>query len=506
MKSKQLKAQKGSRGLKLPLKGIVGVLLMLFFAIYTATKFPYTYMAMEGDGFWALTKDFWQLKLAALPAVTSWLADFLIQFYDLPYLAAGIEAAVLGTIGLLAYLALSNFKGDPSGKKASPQGDWVMVTIPWLAFIPPVLLGFFCTFCLSFQLQCLFFFGLLEIFLIIPNSKGKFLFSLACVPVGFLLLRTPMLGLLLLIQYFLIHITDKYSIIWNCPLILFSVTPLVYSQRVAFIPSDQSYTEWGLNYFAPLTSKYNRDGEYIKKMVCLSNEQRWEDLLYKEHIKSDALRGNSIALRYALLAESALGTMPENLLAYPIRDENKFLYPHETNYVALQFNRLFYLNLGVYDEAFHHAEEYGLMMPNGICFSSLRQMVDYSIEEGEWEIADKFLRILSKSSCHKKFIKERRETMEAAKKTFKKDIQLRADNFVGGYPLPVEMLRLARYYQDESQRKKMTDYAICSYMLRGDASSFMIAIKAFDIYKDKELPKAYREFLDAISASSKQFQ
>jgi hypothetical protein len=42
----------------------------------------------------------------------------------------------------------------------------------------------------------------------------------------------------------------------------------------------------------------------------------------------------------------------------------------------------------------------------------------------------------------------------------------------------------------------MLDYAICSYILRGDVKSFMIATKAFGIYKDTELPKAYKEFLE----------
>jgi len=479
--------------------------LMLLFAIYTATKFPYTYITMEGDDFWVPTKDFWQLKLGMLPALTNWLADFLMQFYRSPFVAATIEALVLGATGLLAYLALSNFKGDTSGKrkKASPKGDWVVTALPWLGLIPPILLGYYCTFNLSAQLQCLFFFALLEGFLIIPNSKAKLIFSIACVPIGFLLMRTPMLGLLLVIQYFLIYITDKYAIIWNCPLILLAATPPVYSQQVAFIPFGHRYLDWGIQPVS-LTSKYNQNGEYIKTMVCLSNEGRWEDLLYKARVKKDAKLGKEVSLRYALLAESALSTLPENLLDYPIRDENQFLFPHQSEYVASQFNRLFYLNLGVYDEAFHHAEEYGFIQTNGNCFSSLRQMVDYTIEEGDWEIADKYLQILAKTSCHKTFVKERRAKLEEAKKTFNKDIQLRADNFVGGYPLPIEMLRLARYYQDESQRKKMLDYAICSYILRGDANSFMIASQAFDIYKDKELPKAYKEFFDAISASNKQ--
>jgi hypothetical protein len=69
---------------------------------------------------------------------------------------------------------------------------------------------------------------------------------------------------------------------------------------------------------------------------------------------------------------------------------------------------------------------------------------------------------------------------------------------VGGYSFPVEMLRLARYYKDSPNKKKMLDYAICSYIMRGDYNSFMIAINAFDIYKDKELPKAYKIFKDRI--------
>ncbi len=42
----------------------------------------------------------------------------------------------------------------------------------------------------------------------------------------------------------------------------------------------------------------------------------------------------------------------------------------------------------------------------------------------------------------------------------------------------------------------MVDYAICSYLLRNDKERFIIATKAFDVYKDKELPRAYREYLN----------
>lgn len=461
------------------------VVLMLFFAIYTSTHFPYTYITMEGDNFWVLTWDFWRLKLATPPAVTMWIADYLMQFYSYVAVAACIHALVLGLVVVLAHATLKKVTND--------------VRFYWLALLPSLMLGFYCTFCLPFQLQWVFLLVLILVFQFIRSFSGRILFSLFCVPVGFLLLMTPMLMVLLVVQATLAFKSygAKKCVYWLLPMLLLGVTPRMYSQQVAFIPFDQRYTVWG-SYFDPLTSVYNRDGEYIKKCVCMANEGRWADLLYKEHIKSDAQRGNGVALRYALLAESALGTLPENLIEYPISDEALFFYPHVTNRISLQLNRLFYLNLGVFDEAFHHAQEYSLLMPNGNSFSSLRQMIDYSIAEGEWEIADKFLMVLSKSSCHDNFIKERRLMMEKAKKGFNRQIPLRADNFVGGYSFPVEMLRLARYYQDASQRKKMLNYAICAYMFRGDINSFMIAIKGFDVYKDRELPRAYAMFLESF--------
>ena len=457
------------------------VALMLLFAIYTATKFPYTYITMEGDDFWLPTQDFWQLKLATLPAVAQWLADFLMQFYGSPFVAASVGAFVLGAIGLLAKRTLS-----------------------WLALLPPVVLGFFCTFSLSFQLQWLFFFLLLKPFFI-KGFKGRLLWSLLCIPMSFFLMRTPLLALLVVVQAALAFkdFGAKKCACWLAPLALLGVAPLVYSQQIAFIPFEERYTAFG-TYFDPLTSHYNSDGEYVKKLVCLANEERWEDILYKEHIKGDACRGNSVALRYALLAESALGTLPENLFDYPIREENQFYYQHETEYVASQFNRLFYLNLGIYDEAYHHAQEYGLLQSGGNCFASLRQMADYSIEEGDFETAEKLLEVLSKSCCHKTFVEERRKKLSIRKSSNRqiKSVPLRADNFVGGFPLPIEMLRLARYYGSCPQQKKMLDYAICSYMLRGDTERFLIATKAFDIYKNRELPKTYREFIERYASTA----
>ena len=102
------------------------VALMLFYAIYTVTKFPYTYITMEGDDFWVQTWGFWQLKLATLPAFTSWISDFLMQFYRSPYIGAAIQTLVLGLIGVFAHRVLRLFFKDKG-------------FLAWLGLLPPTL-------------------------------------------------------------------------------------------------------------------------------------------------------------------------------------------------------------------------------------------------------------------------------------------------------------------------------------------------------------------------------
>lgn len=459
---------------------IATLVLALAFGFYTANTFPSTYRFMEGDGFWAFTRDFWQLKLAMAPALTGWITDFLIQFYSNPWVGASISAAVLALVALLCGHLLCHL--FPRWEKLS-----------WLGLLPAFFLGFYVTFHLNMHLQVLFLLLFLLSYISLPDSRLRLAASFVLLPLAYFFMVMPLIGFLLL-SFMLMESLLFGTRSWRWQVAGWAILwllPIVYSQQVAFIPFQERYTHLG-SYIDPLTSTTNRKLEEGRTYILLANEGRWSDLLYKAHARKNAQMGDALALRFALLAESELGTLPDNILDYPIREESQFYFPHIREYFPMQFNRLFYLSLGVNDEAFHHAEEYYLQQRNGICFQSLRQMVDYSIAEGEWEVAEKYLALLQRSTCHKVFVQERREQMTLARGHVRKPVKLRADNFVGGYPLPVEMLRLERYYKDSPHRKKMVDYAICSYLLRGDMTSFRIALNAFEFYKSGNLPRGYQ--------------
>lgn len=459
-------------------------LLSALFALFTASHFPYTYRSMEADGLWLLTHDFWMQKLATPPSLTLWLTDYLLQWFGTPCLAAVCHATVLFLLTIFAHIWLLRL--FPIRK-----------AIGWIALLPGAIIVGYCTLEFHMFLETMFLFALLVAHTFIRHTRLRLLFTLLMLPIGYTLMSMPLLGMMLagMITAEWKHFKTRnwlYSMITGYAILY--LLPIVYSATVAFVPFERRYTCFN-SYFQPINSKAVKDLERMRSYITLANEGKWSELLYTHHCKDEAQRGDAIALRFALLAESELGSLPENLPYYPISEEEQFYFPHIREYMTTQFNRLFYEHLGVYDEAFHQSQEFGLLQFNGICFSSLRQMTEYSIREGEWEVADKYLKILEKSSCHAKFIAEKRQEMAQAKKTFKRSIPLRADNFVGGYPLPYEMLRLCRYYKGGPYGKKMLDYTLCSFLLRGDKHSFLQIYKWHGYYTDKNLPETYKTFL-----------
>ena len=460
----------------------ITLLAAIAFAVCTATLFPNTYRSMEEDNLWLMTMEYWNIKLAMAPAITNWLSDLLLQYYHTPGTAASIQALLLVAVSLLAERWTTRIIGSHD-------------LLYWLGLLPAFVLGYCYTFDTCIIMQAIFFFAILLAYSSIQKVRARVIFGYVMAVTGYMLMSMPVLAVMVVVMM----LEERFAFhtyIWRVQLpaiaILYFI-PIVYSAQVAFIPFDERYTYTGAH-FIPLTNGTNRYGERIRSYIHLAEDGRWTELLNKAHCRTEAYKGDPVALRFALLAECALGSMPENLLDYPIRDESQFFFPHEREYVTLQFNRLFYHNLGVCDESFHHTQEYGLQQKNGCCFLSLRHMAEYSIAEGEWEMAEKFLTILGKSLTHKTYISEKRKEMAEAKKRRQAmpPIPLRADNFVGGYSVPQEMLRLARHYTDPGQRKKMVDYAICSYLLRGDMTSFSIAVRTSGLYNAQNLPRAYR--------------
>lgn len=309
---------------------------------------------------------------------------------------------------------------------------------------------------------------------------------------GALLMCLPMAGVGLLASLVLKWMKKSRWI--PCTLVL----PLVLAY--VFPPKANSQLD---RYY--LFSKVMNDDERVTGYIHLADEKQWQALL--DELRQDGNLDTPLGLRYALLAESAMGQLPEMLFNYPVRSAEDFLFRGAREAFADQFNRQFYDNLGVYDEAFHQAMEYGLLQKEGCCMSSLRQLIDYSLAEGDWQVAEKYLTILGKACCNGSFIEERRDRLDEVKRWEERAVAeddstmlrpLRGDNFVGLYPLRSEMVRLAYYGVGDQQ--KTVDYLLCIALVEKNLDLFYKILNQFPNYQGRSLPGAYQQAFDILQS------
>ncbi|MGN1235986.1 MAG: DUF6057 family protein, partial [Bacteroidaceae bacterium] len=232
-----------------------------------------------------------------------------------------------------------------------------------------------------------------------------------------------------------------------------------------------------------------RLSEDVYRRTALAEKSRWAELL--DDVKQKGTITNNIDLQFALLAEARLGTLPETLFSYPINSPELFCPRFDGKPFATDFCRIFYRELGVYDEAFHQSFEYGMKISptSGMCLSSLRHMVEYSVMSGDKVAARKYLALLKETSCHNDFIASWTQKMNELQVTpCSAD---RSNNFIKAFHFNSEMAHLLDFDKDN---KAVLDYLLCGLLLTKQLELFKTVLSDYaSVYHGKSLPKAYAE-------------
>ena len=163
---------------------------------------------------------------------------------------------------------------------------------------------------------------------------------------------------------------------------------LAVALALAYLYPPSAEYEWGED---KLFNQKLHQQEQLHRYTRMAASRLWNEL--QRTIRRDGTATSKLGMQYMLLAESANGTLAENLFAYPINETEDFLSRGLSTIVACEFNRLFYDNIGVWDECFHQAQEYSMSLPR-FSLHSLSHMIDYSIKEAEWAVAEKLLTVL----------------------------------------------------------------------------------------------------------------
>lgn len=507
------------------------ILLSVFSIIFFSTMFvwfPYTLQTMEGEDLFFLTKDFIVNVLKRNQGVTILLQDFLCQFFSVKWLGALVYTFVVSLSIWLLYQTLKKFQ---------------KTCFDWAAFIPAPIIVFFSFPFFDFSLCFLFFCSFLYTYTIINSTKvrGCYQTLLAFTSFAFMPWYISVILFVSFVCYETFCSKSKNLIIISIlSLLICLYIPRLWSDFIDFIPFDErpflgindtmtvkiiaSYLLVIILCVSPLPPKQNKYVSYIiaplltfafailmtsdkdmsfaertNKISIMADNKDWygilEEIPYEDAVKSDVL------LKYRLLALNATGYMSESLFSYPVNSPETFLFRHNQRPFYTNFNRQFYDNIGIWDEAFHQAFEYGVTQRENDCFRALRFKTDYALNSGDLGVAQFYINLLSKSCCNGVFVESRNIRLEKLKKEMNSGkIKLppyRSDTFVGAYPMPSEMFRL---FERNPQSKKLLDYVLCSLLLNKEVEKFGIILAHFNLYKGQKLPRSYAEALAALAS------
>lgn len=494
----------------------VGIVCMLSLVFPALTKM------LEGNDFFLMTWDYFLLKLNQGAGINGWLTDYILQYFKWPLLAGVIYAILAAILIISASLLLKQIKQNDMLEGA------VLPLVALLALFP---------FCINLLLEgCVFYLAFL-VYIKLGTAWKRICFCFLYVIVGMFMVSVPLLGLNVAVMVIWEYIHTRkiwlLGVFVGCMGLIYAIVQLL-NAYVGFIPFEMRYFHtnavngaWNeclylLIFLLPFLSllmpeirrrRYNmlcsaiaallivgsllysvsnpalNYNERCYKYVLLTENKAWEEL--RHLLESDDKSDSSVKQKFALLMESVQGTLPERLFDYKINTPEDFLFRFDRNTFSCLFNALFYENAAIYDEAFHQFFEYSMQMLNGNCFMAMRHMIQYSIQEGDLSVAEKYLDVLAKSSCHSDFIQSCRSQVDMQKKhKTKSAVALRGDNFVGCYPFNSEMVRQLQEYP---QNKIYLDYLLCGLLLQKNLVHFKVILEGFPLYKNTELPKAYAE-------------
>ncbi len=525
--------------------GLISAVIVFIFASLSLSLYPHTQSMMEKLDFFVATGDFFAVKLSEYPGVNSLLQSWILQFFHTSAVGTAVEAAMLSAVVILSSLMPLVWFKSANSRLKSCSGPLIL-----LSAIPALGLLLFFTHKVGLYIEALWFYVALCLVGLTVRRRSSVLYFVVVAAVGllsFFLLSFPVTILLMVSLLLLVLVRDKSvcavsqgkTVVTYCklatPLFLVAVIALLVkwsSESLGFIPLEKRW--WYVPgadgkilpvlllllaplvlMFIPRVKKAWRQlvvevlccvvvGWVCYRSIASDDESHTTETVYSyldyaedgdwltllDEIRSEADYTNMFYIQCAMLAEAKLGTLPDNLFSYPINNPEQFCPRFDNKPYAADFCRIFYRELGIYDEAFHQAFEYGMKVTpeSGFCFSSLRHMTEYAVKKGDCKLAEKYLSLLNGSSCHSDFIAQQRDLLKGSSPA--KD-SLRSDDFIRASLFNSEMAHQLDY---NSKNRMVSDYLLCGLLLTKNLEIFKtILIDLADNYKDAMLPRAYAE-------------
>lgn len=212
----------------------------------------------------------------------------------------------------------------------------------------------------------------------------------------------------------------------------------------------------------------------------------------------------SLHLRYALLAESELGTLADNLFFYPVTSTTDLYFWRNNDEEPSFFNGLFYKNIGVADEYMHQIFEMGVQSHASMSARTIRHLTEAALMQEDRILARKYLDIAKESQKDLDWTRRTVRLLEELEAgTASRDtIPERSAFFIGSYKPKTEFAYIAL---DDTTNIKRINLMLCSFLLEKDLDRFRQGLSMYHKAFQNRLPNAYTEACLLISMADRNY-
>ena len=397
--------------------------------------FPYYLRWIEGISFFSTLPDFTMVHFHLPWDLFRYCGAFLMQFYAYPAAGAAIQAAFPVLCSLCIVLMIKRLFKDPEG-------------LGWAAFIPLPIFVYILADDMHLDRSCILLTCLagaaLAIYLLSLVIKGRIQAPK--------FLQVKWLGLAL---------------------------PLVAA---------------GVSLYLLYDGAVDRDYEEIGRLEYYGEQGKWAKIL-EEVTPRDAAR-NELKRKYALLALSETGKLAESALRYGLSGPEDFIFTDPKTIMTFNFNMLFYRSAGMVNPIVRMAYQQETLSHTGMNFFAARILADAYLDVKDYGMAKKYIDILSHSTCHRKWVKERMPELEAIRNAVPEYNQT-GERF-SMQTLEADMWAMVTRHPEN---RRYADYYLCGALAEKDGNRFYEAFRVIApaLYPDGSgIPRLYQEALCPI--------
>lgn len=416
---------------------IASLLLILIFWAVWFFGYRYFLIWLEGYSFFSTLPDFSNLYKAIPEGLPGYIGAFLHQFYKWPAAGAAIQAVLAVWPVICTGIIVIRLFENPG-------------RLLWIAFIP---LPF-----IVFRL----FWDLHMYFAVIYDAVFT--------------------GLMLIVLIF--TLIRKVSI---------KVPKMVGSLPVNVV--IMLSTLGASLYFLLVLDERNHTHNEQAHLEYLGENERWMDIL--ETVTPADARADDIKRHYALLALAQTGHLHEYAFLYGLDGSDSFLFYDNINPLCLNFNAIFYQSMGMPNAVIHQCYQLGVQSVSGTGFSSIRRLADTYIDLKDYALAKKYVDILSHSTCHRAWVKDRLPKLEAIKNAEPAYAYDEFNAMIADFPHTISSM------VDRNRRdRRYADLLMCALLADEEGDKFLNIFRyiAEVQYPDgRNIPRLYEEALILIS-------